>query len=113
MSKITPLNKMSESSDVAKVIESLTSDNSSYLQVYSYTYRWWGTSKPRVHSQDIEMIEKTLFDYKNSFQAISQKLFLKILKISSKYYERNKIFSEIFNSISKKILKNIFLYIFF
>ncbi len=31
MSKITPLNKMSESSDVAKVIEFLTSDNSSYL----------------------------------------------------------------------------------
>ena len=31
ISKITPLNKMSESSDVAKVVEFLTSDNSSYL----------------------------------------------------------------------------------
>ena len=31
MSKITPLNRIGESYDVAKVIEFLTSDNSSYL----------------------------------------------------------------------------------
>ena len=31
MSKITPLNKMSEASDVAKVIEFLTSSNSSFI----------------------------------------------------------------------------------
>ncbi len=60
------------------------------------------------------MIEKTLFDYKkNSFQAILQKLFLKILKIiSSKNYERNKNFFRNFLNSIKKILKNFFLYIF-
>ena len=58
------------------------------------------------------MIEKTLFDYKkNSFQAILQKLFLKILKkISSKYYERNKNFSEIFSIVLKKFKEYFFIY---
>jgi phosphorylcholine metabolism protein LicD len=60
------------------------------------------------------MIEKTLLDYKkNSFQAILQKFFLKILKIiSPKNYERNKNFFRNFLNSIKKILKNILLYIF-
>ncbi len=60
------------------------------------------------------MIEKTLLNYKkNAFQAILQKLFLKILKIiSTKHFERNKNFFKNFLNRIKKILKNIILYVF-
>lgn len=60
------------------------------------------------------MNEKILLNYKkNIFQAILQKLFLKILKlISPKDFKRNKIFFRNFLNSFKRMLKNIILYIF-